>query len=47
MEGLYAMKGCLYMMRSAMKSVGIFLDNEVELDAMLKESIDEALRIVP
>ena len=26
-----------------MKSAGIFLDNEAELDAMLTESIDEAV----
>ena len=44
-EGLYALKACLYVMRSAMKSAGIFLDNEAELDAMLTESIDEELRV--
>ncbi len=42
-EGLYALKACLYMMRCAMKSGGIFLDNEAELDAMLTERIDEAV----
>jgi len=43
-EGLYALKACLYVMRSAMKTAGIFLDNEAELDAMLTLSIDEAVR---
>ena len=43
-EGLYALKACLYVMRSALKTAGIFIDNEAELDAMLTESIDEAVR---
>jgi len=43
-EGLYVLKACLYMMRSVMKSAGILLDNEAELDAMLTESIDEAVK---
>ena len=35
LEGLYALKACLYMMRSALESAGIFIDNEAELDRML------------
>ncbi len=43
-EGLYALKACLYLLRLAVKRSGIFIDNEAELDAMLTKEIDEAVK---
>jgi len=43
LEGLYALKACLYVLRSTMREAGIFVDNEAQLDADLVRSIESEL----
>lgn len=42
-EGLYALKASLYVMRCAMEHNGFKMNNEVEMDGFLMRMIDESI----
>ncbi len=43
-EAMYVLKATLYLLRSAITEVGVFLDNEAQLDAELTGMIDKAIK---